>query len=98
MTEEFEVDDDLRPIDLDTWRCKGDPIECGWEANLGQVEEENRKLLDLLQDIEGVVRDTSYRVPGDPESPSKGARILALIRSRLGHAATEQSGEPEGQS
>lgn len=44
MTEEFAIDDDQRPIDLDTWRCKGDPIECTWEAKLGQAEEANRRL------------------------------------------------------
>ena len=51
---------------------------------------ENEKLLDLLQDIEGIVRDPTYRVVGG-ESFSKGARILARIRSVLGHAAGEQT-------
>lgn len=61
------------------------------------LEWENQRLLDLLQDIEGIVRDTSYRVPGDPESPSKGARIVARIRAVLGHAASEQSDESTSQ-
>lgn len=38
--------------DRGTWRCPGDPIECGWETQLCEVERERDNLLLRLAALE----------------------------------------------
>lgn len=71
--------------------CDGDPIECGWEAHVGQLEE-------VLRQIETTLTTEVYRVPGDPESMTRGDLVLALVRAGLRIGSTAPSDEQEGAS